>query len=43
MVLYIYKPDLPKHSELNAKLNKPERATMYGGKDKGYNDYPFLD
>ncbi|WP_041343044.1 alkene reductase [Runella slithyformis] len=41
--LFLANPDLPKRFELNAELNKPDRATMYGGKDEGYIDYPFLD
>lgn len=35
-------PDLPKRFELNAELNQPDKATMYGGHDQGYIDYPFL-
>ena len=41
--LFLANPDLPKRFELNAPLNQPDRATMYGGKDAGYIDYPFLD
>jgi len=41
--LFLANPDLPKRFELNAELNKPDRATMYGGKDEGYIDYPFLN
>lgn len=40
--LFLANPDLPKRFELNAELNEPDRATMYGGKDQGYIDYPFL-
>ncbi len=40
--LFLANPDLPKRFELNAELNEPDRATMYGGNDKGYIDYPFL-
>jgi N-ethylmaleimide reductase len=40
--LFLANPDLPKRFELNAELNQPDRATMYGGKDEGYVDYPFL-
>jgi len=40
--LFLSNPDLPKRFELNAELNQPDRATMYGGKDEGYIDYPFL-
>jgi len=41
--LFLANPDLPKRFELNAALNQPDRATMYGGKDEGYIDYPFLE
>ena len=41
--LFLANPDLPKRFELNAELNQPDRATMYGGKDQGYIDYPFLE
>lgn len=41
--LFLANPDLPKRFELNASLNQPDRATMYGGNDAGYIDYPFLD
>ncbi|MBS1665842.1 MAG: alkene reductase [Bacteroidetes bacterium] len=41
--LFLANPDLPKRFELNTALNKPDRATMYGGQDIGYIDYPFLD
>ncbi len=40
--LFLANPDLPKRFELNAPLNQADRATMYGGKDQGYIDYPFL-
>lgn len=40
--LFLANPDLPKRFELNAELNQPDRATMYGGQDQGYTDYPFL-
>jgi N-ethylmaleimide reductase len=40
--LFLANPDLPKRFELNAELNQPDRATMYGGKDEGYVDYPFF-
>lgn len=42
-VLFLANPDLPKRFELNTDLNQPDRATMYGGQDKGYIDYPFLN
>ena len=41
--LFLANPDLPKRFELHAALNEADRATMYGGQDKGYIDYPFLD
>lgn len=41
--LFLANPDLPKRFELNAPLNQPDRATMYGGKDAGYIDYPALN
>ena len=40
--LFLANPDLPKRFELNAQLNMPERATMFGGGEIGYTDYPFL-
>ncbi len=40
--LFLANPDLPKRFELNAELNQPDRATMYGGQDQGYIDYTFL-
>jgi len=40
--LFLANPDLPKRFELHAELNQPDRATMYGGRDQGYIDYPFL-
>lgn len=39
-VPFIANPDLPKRFELNAELNEPDRATFYGGNEKGYTDYP---
>lgn len=40
--LFLANPDLPKRFELDSTLNHPDRATMYGGGEKGYTDYPFL-
>lgn len=40
--LFISNPDLPKRFELNAELALPDRATYYGGSEKGYTDYPIL-
>ncbi|MBK8444414.1 MAG: alkene reductase [Sphingobacteriales bacterium] len=41
-VSFLANPDLPKRFEFNAPLNQPDRATMFGGGEKGYIDYPFL-
>ena len=41
--LFISNPDLPKRFELNAELIQPDRATMYGGGEKCYTDYPFIN
>jgi N-ethylmaleimide reductase len=41
--LFLANPDLPKRFESNASLNQPDRATMYGGGEKGYTDYPALN
>lgn len=41
--LFLANPDLPERFAQNAPLNQPDRATMYGGNDKGYIDYPFLN
>jgi N-ethylmaleimide reductase len=41
--LFIANPDLPKRFELGAPLNAYDRATFYGGKEKGYTDYPTFD
>ena len=41
--LILANPDLPKRFEINAELNQADRATMYGGQDQGYIDYPFLN
>ncbi|MCF0064717.1 alkene reductase [Dyadobacter chenwenxiniae] len=41
--LFLANPDLPERFELDAELNQPDQATMYGGGAKGYIDYPFLE
>lgn len=41
--LFIANPDLPRGLELNLPLNVPVVSTFYGGDEKGYTDYPFLD
>lgn len=40
--LFLANPDLPKRFELDAELNEPDQDTFYGGDEKGYTDYPFL-
>ena len=35
--------DLPRRLATGAALNAPDRATFYGGGDRGYTDYPALD
>ncbi len=41
--LFISNPDLPKRLKLGHDLNKYDRSTFYGGSEKGYTDYPFMD
>jgi N-ethylmaleimide reductase len=40
---YVANPDLVERLALDAPLNKPDPATFYGGDERGYIDYPFLD
>ncbi len=40
---FIANPDLPERFAMNATLNTPDQATFYGGDERGYTDYPFLD
>jgi N-ethylmaleimide reductase len=40
--LFIANPDLPHRFRLNAALNPLDEATLYGGTEKGYTDYPAL-
>lgn len=39
---FIANPDLVERFRLNAPLNQGDRATFYGGDEKGYIDYPTL-
>jgi len=39
---FIANPDLVHRFEVNAELAAPDRATMYGGGEKGFIDYPAL-
>jgi N-ethylmaleimide reductase len=40
---FISNPDLPVRLEKRAPLNQSDRATFYGGDERGYTDYPFLE
>lgn len=39
---YIANPDLVERLRSNAALNTPDKTTFYGGREKGYTDYPAL-
>lgn len=39
---FISNPDLVERIKIGAQLNKYNRATFYGGLEKGYTDYPTL-
>lgn len=41
--LFLANPDLPKRFEKGAALNEPVSETYYGGAEKGFIDYPFMD
>lgn len=41
--LFLANPDLPKRFKKDATLNEPDKATMFGGGEQGYIDYPFLN
>ena len=36
-------PDFIERLKKNAPLNEVDQNTLYGGDEKGYTDYPFLD
>ena len=40
---FLANPDLVARLRMAAPLNAPDKATFYGGGDKGYTDYPALD
>ena len=40
---FIANPDLGLRLRQNGPLNEPDRSTFYGGLEKGYTDYPFLN
>jgi N-ethylmaleimide reductase len=39
-VLFLANPDLPERFAEGVPLNAPDRATFYGGGEKGFTDYP---
>lgn len=39
---YIANPDLVERIKTSAPLNTPDKTTFYGGREKGYTDYPAL-
>jgi N-ethylmaleimide reductase len=39
---YIANPDLVERLRQGADFNTPDKATFYGGREKGYTDYPTL-
>ncbi len=41
--LFISNPDLPERIKVGATLNPYNRATFYGGRERGYTDYPFME
>jgi N-ethylmaleimide reductase len=41
--LFLANPDLPLRFARSAPLNVQDRGSFYGGDDRGYIDYPFLD
>lgn len=42
-VPFIANPDLVERYRTNAPLNEADSKTFYGGSEKGYTDYPFLN
>jgi N-ethylmaleimide reductase len=41
-VPFLANPDLVERLKTGAELNSPDKATFYGGDQKGYTDYPFM-
>jgi N-ethylmaleimide reductase len=41
--IFISNPDLPRRLQHGFPLNSYNRATFYGGEEKGYTDYPVYD
>ena len=42
-VPFLANPDLVQRFKTGAPLNEADQSTFYGGDEKGYTDYPFLD
>ena len=42
-VLFLSNPDLVRRFQTGASLNAVDMDTFYGGDEKGYTDYPFVD
>ncbi|WNI15463.1 alkene reductase [Actinacidiphila sp. ITFR-21] len=40
--LFLANPDLPRRLRSGGPFNAPDRATYYGGDERGYTDYPAL-
>jgi 2,4-dienoyl-CoA reductase-like NADH-dependent reductase (Old Yellow Enzyme family) len=40
---FVANPDLPRRLEENVPLNPLDVGTIFGGNEKGYIDYPFLE
>ena len=41
--LFIANPDLPRRLAIGAEMNRYHRPSFYGGDERGYLDYPFLE
>jgi N-ethylmaleimide reductase len=41
--LFLANPDLPERFKKGAPLNEPDETTFYGGDERGYTDYPFVN
>ena len=41
--LFLANPDLPERFKKDSPFNDPDETTFYGGDERGYTDYPFLD
>lgn len=41
--LFLANPDLPERFARGFPLNDYDRSTFYGGDERGYTDYPFMD